>query len=44
MLNSVLNGWEPDDLIERFGQDSVDEIAYEVGRIAAELRERVGGS
>lgn len=42
ILESILNGWEPDDLIERYGQDTVDAIAEQIGDIARSLIERGG--
>lgn len=35
----VMNGWEPDDLIERLGQDTVDEIMEEITVIARQMIE-----
>lgn len=37
ILESVLNDWTPEDLIEEFGQDTADEVANEIGRIARRL-------
>lgn len=37
MLVGNLNGWEPDDLIEELGQDTVDLIAHEMSNIANRL-------
>lgn len=34
MLMGNLNGWEPDDLVQKLGQDTVDEIAVEMSVIA----------
>lgn len=39
LLMGELNGWEPDDLIERLGQDTVHEIAEEVTVIARKMIE-----
>lgn len=37
MLVGNLNGWEPDDLVEKVGQDNVDRIALEMSRLARRL-------
>lgn len=42
ILESVLNEWDPDDLVARHGQDIVDAISEEIWDIARMLRERGG--
>ncbi len=42
MLHGNLNGWEPDDLIARLGQDTVDKIAAEMVDVANRLMEQGG--
>lgn len=37
MLIGNLNGWEPDDLVRKLGQDTVDLIADEMSAIAGRL-------
>jgi hypothetical protein len=37
MLIGNLNGWEPDDLVARLGQDDVDRVALEMSSIARHL-------
>lgn len=37
ILEGILNGWEPDHLIEKIGQDNVDAVATEIHKIAARL-------
>lgn len=40
VLQSILNGWEPDDLIQKYGRDTVDEISTEIHAIAEKLIEQ----
>lgn len=43
ILDSALSqGWNPDDLVERYGQDVVDAMADEIMDIARSLRNRGG--
>lgn len=43
ILEAVLSqGWDPDDLVERYGQDAVDAMADEILDIARMLRNRGG--
>jgi hypothetical protein len=39
ILESVMNGWEPADLVERHGQDVVDRIQEEIAALANRLVE-----
>ncbi|WP_183068980.1 hypothetical protein [Streptomyces sp. gCLA4] len=43
ILQSILGDWQPDDLIEQHGQDTVDAVADEIGAIARRLIEQGGG-
>lgn len=42
ILESIMNGWEPDDLIRKHGQDTVDAISGEILDIARGLILRGG--
>lgn len=42
MLIGNLNGWEPDDLVAKIGQDVVDLIAGEMSAIANRLLKQGG--
>lgn len=42
ILESIMNGWEPDDLVAKYGQDTVDAITTEIFSIARMLRNRGG--
>ena len=44
MLMGNLNGWEPDDLIEKLGREVVDEIADEMADMARKLIQQGGGT
>lgn len=37
MLMGNLNGWEPDELVQQLGQETVDRIAQEMTSIARQL-------
>lgn len=38
ILESIMNGgWEPDDLIDRYGEDVVDELTSEIQKISRRL-------
>lgn len=39
---ALSNGWNPDDLVERYGPDAVDAIAEQITDIARMLRNRGG--
>lgn len=43
ILESVLNDWNPEDLVEKHGQDAVDAIAEQIMDLAQMLRNRGGG-
>lgn len=43
MLHGNLNGWEPDDLVARLGQDVVDRISDEMVSIANRLLRQAEG-
>ena len=42
MLMGNLNGWEPDDLVARHGQGTVDAVALEMTAIANRLKKQGG--
>jgi hypothetical protein len=37
ILQSMMNGWHPEDLIEKYGQQEVDLVADEINSIAQKL-------
>jgi hypothetical protein len=37
LLEAVLNGWDPEDLVERVGQENVDRISEEITSLALRL-------
>lgn len=42
MLTGNLNGWEPDDLVAQYGQETVDAVALEMTAIANRLKKQGG--
>ncbi|MEU2426879.1 hypothetical protein ABZ619_38705 [Streptomyces sp. NPDC007851] len=42
ILESLMNDWEPSDLLKKHGQDTVDAITTEILDIAEKLRNRGG--
>ncbi len=42
ILESLMGDWEPDDLVRKHGQDTVDDIRTEILDIARSLRNRGG--
>ncbi|MFJ4777403.1 hypothetical protein [Streptomyces sp. NPDC088762] len=44
LLRDILNGWEPEELIEEHGQETVDRIAEEIHVIADRLIKQGGGT
>lgn len=44
LRSMIAGGWEPQDLIEKYGQDTVDQVADEIMLIAQRLERQGGGS
>lgn len=43
ILESMINGWSPEDLVDRYGQETVDAVSEEMSVIAERLIEQGGG-